>query len=103
MCRSAYVASSINSKLQPIHPRRAVCSTRKQLITYPLFPSFLGSVRSLHRSQHSCSLYRMRVPVVHLVPAPPQLSHLLHAIHELLHPKLLQEEVAGGEKGRLRD
>lgn len=41
----------------------------------------------------------MCLPAIHVNAAAAQLSHLLHTLHELLHPKFREEEVARVEKG----
>lgn len=45
----------------------------------------------------------MRVPSLHVIDAPAQFGHLLHALHELLYSKLSQEKVAGEQKSRLSE
>lgn len=62
-----------------------------------------GSVCALHYSQCSSVLHRMRIPAIHDIVSAAQLSHFLHALHELLCSKLLQEKVAWDEKSRLND
>lgn len=57
-----------------------------------------GAVCALHYPQHSRALHRMRIPTIHVIDAAAQLNHLLHSLHELLRPKLLQKEVRGNEK-----
>lgn len=70
------------------------------LLKFPF--SISGTIRSLHHSQHSCTVDRMCIPSLHVIDAATELSHLLHAFHELLRSKLLQEEVTSDEESRVK-
>lgn len=59
---------------------------------------FSGTVRSLHRSQHSCFVHWMRIPAIHVPAAASQLNHIFRSLHELLHPELPEEEATRSEK-----
>lgn len=71
----------------------------KDLIYIFFFP---GTIRSLHHSQHSSAMCRMRFPSVHVIDAAAKLSHFFHTFHELLCSKLLQEKVDRDKKDWLK-
>jgi hypothetical protein len=63
---------------------------------------FSGTIRSLHHSQHSCTLRRMCFPGLHVIDAAAQFNNFLYALHELLHSKLFKEKVTGDEKSGVK-
>lgn len=84
--------NKLNSWIFPLH---------KILLTFSC-SVISGTIRSLHHSQHSRTLHRMRLPSLHVIDAFAQLSHFLHTLYELLHSKLFEEKVACDQKDWLK-